>query len=208
MNEVWIADLGRSLPDHAAVVAKLAAAVEYDTGVQLDITTWRRPWRRTRVTDIPIVDKDGDLAMLDEPPANVIEDRLRREAREWVMLAWWAVSDVAKYLQRGSLFEAADRITAARDWALRLFAAANRIPDAGYGLSSLLDHEPHALPAQLAETYCLPPDPDAVASAARAVVALLHDCADRAQATIGVDLTTPWSATAARRLEATGAAPP
>jgi hypothetical protein len=44
------------------------------------------------------------------------------------MLAWWAVSDVAKYLQRGSLFEAADRITSIREWALRLFAAANTSP--------------------------------------------------------------------------------
>ncbi len=95
-----------------------------------------------------------------------------------------------------------------REWALRLFAAANRIPDAGYGLTSLLDHEPYALPADLADTYCLPDDPVAVANAARAVVTLLHDCADRAQTTIGVDLSTPWSATATRRLDAAGAKGP
>ena len=104
------------------------------------------------------------------------------------MLGWWAVSDTAKYLHRHSLFEAADRIAAAREFSLRLHAAANQIPDPGYGLTSLLDHEPYELPADLADTYCRPDDPAAVVVAAQAVAALLHACATRAQATIGTDL--------------------
>jgi hypothetical protein len=277
MNDSWISDLERTLPDQAAVIARLGAAVEsnecwrslvvgcslgagrgdllsdidagigyseelpadslegeglrlveqvgdvvdvlvhrydgwpddsrrfaveYEGGVQLDLTTFRGPWRRTRDMEIAIVDKDGNLATIEPKPAEEVAERLRRDAREWAMLGWWAVSDAAKYLRRGSLYEATEGIRAARECSLRLSAAAGGIPDAQYGLTSLLDYEPFALPAHLAETYCRPDDAAAVADAAAAVAALLGDCAADAQRTLGTELSTPWSITAIARLDA------
>lgn len=95
--------------------------------MQLDLVVFPAPWRRSRPSEVPI-DKDDDLAHLVTPPADLVDVRLRRQVREWVMLGWWAVSDVAKYLQRNSLYEAAERIAMVRQHALRLFAAARDNP--------------------------------------------------------------------------------
>lgn len=175
-------------------------AVEYVNGVQLDLAVFASPWRRTRATDVPIVDKDGDLADVVVPPADLLAERLRRQAREWAMLGWWSVSDVAKYLRRDSRYEAAARIDDVRSQCLRLFAAANDVPDPGYGLTSLLDFPPWQLPDGIADTYCLPDDPRSVRAAARAVADLLAECAARAAATLDTDLATEWSKTARTRL--------
>lgn len=177
-------------------------AVEYDSGVQLDLAVFPAPWRRSRPGEVPIVDKDGDLAHPLVPPVDLVDVRLRRQVREWVMLGWWAISDVAKYLQRNSLYEATERIDTIRQHALRLFATANGIPDPGYGLTSLLDFPPYELPDELAATYCRPDDQASVVRAARAVADLLRRSATNAGVALDEDFSTPWARTAAARLEA------
>jgi hypothetical protein len=67
------------------------------------------------------------------------------------MMAWWWLSDVAKYLERGSLFEAAERIALVRQEALKLYAAARDVPYPLFGITSLLDYEPFEVPQNLAE---------------------------------------------------------
>src|SRR5262245_6948371 len=76
----------------------LRIAAEYDNGVQLDLAVVPAPWQRSRPTNIPIVDKDGDLAELHVPPPQLLAERLEHDNREWTLLGWWAVSDAAKYL--------------------------------------------------------------------------------------------------------------
>ncbi len=53
-------------------------AVEYDSGVQLDLAVFPAPWRRSRPGEVPIVDKDGDLAHLLAPPVDLVDVRLRK----------------------------------------------------------------------------------------------------------------------------------
>lgn len=177
-------------------------AVEYDTGVQLDLVVAPAPWRRSRLRDVPIVDKDHDLADLVAAPDGLIEARTQRQAREWTMLGWWAVADIAKYLARDSLFEAAARIEAVREEALRLRAFAQQIPDPIYGLTSLLDYPPFQIPPDLAATYCDPGDRASVVGASRAVAGLLTGASRWASDVHGLNLSTGWERSARQRLEA------
>jgi hypothetical protein len=65
---------------------------------------------------------------------------------------WELLANAAKYLERGSAWEALARLTEARDTALRLWAAAEAVPYPGYGLTSLLDADPPRLPDGLEAT--------------------------------------------------------
>jgi hypothetical protein len=179
-------------------------AVEYADGIQLDLAVVPAPWQRTRSRDIPIVDKDGDLEHLVEAPAELTRTRARQQLREWVMLGWWAVSDVAKYIERDSLFEAAARIESIRGQALRVHAFAENIPDPVHGLTSLLDYPPFELPPGLRDTYCRPDDRASVVDAAHAAAALLASAAEHAAKQSAIDLSTPWASTARQRLQHAG----
>jgi hypothetical protein len=175
-------------------------AVEYADGLQLDLVVMpasRMSGLRDR--EVAIVDKDGDLAgtatsQVYGPPGESV-------AREWTMMAWWWLSDVAKYLERGSLFEAAERIALVRQEALKLYAAARDVPYPLFGLTSLLDYEPFEVPQNLAETYPVPTDRISVAAAARCIAALVAQCSHSAATHLGYDLSTPWESTARQRLE-------
>lgn len=74
------------------------------------------------------------------------------QAREWAFLGWCALADVGKYLRRGSAWEALERLNEARTMLWRLRAAAHGVPDAQYGVVSVLDFAPDDVPAELAET--------------------------------------------------------
>lgn len=176
-------------------------AVEYGNGVQLDLVLMPAG-RRQGLPDgsIALVDKDATLAEPWRPP--VADPPDLREAREWVMLGWWALSDVAKYLRRGSLYEAVERLGETRQQALRLFAAARGIPYPSFGLVSLLDFAPFELPESLDRTYSVPDDRAAVARAAGATADLLARVSQDAATALGLDLTTPWAEIARRRLAA------
>jgi hypothetical protein len=177
-------------------------AIEYANGIQLDLAAFPAPWRRTRGSDVAIVDKDGDLAELVVPPPRLLIERRQHDAREWVMLGWWSVSNIAKYVRRDSLYEAAASIDDVRGHCCSLYAVARGVPDPEYGLTSLLDVAPAELPDGIARTYCRPDDRATVVVAAQAVTHLLAECAAAASATLGIDLDTRWSDVARSRLSA------
>ena len=89
-------------------------AVEYTIGVQLDLVFLPSEWRKGRPDrTIAVVDKDGRLETDWIPPSRrPPEPGL---AREWMFLGWWAISNSAKYLKRGSLFEAVEALAEARN---------------------------------------------------------------------------------------------
>lgn len=120
----------------------LRFAAEYADGTQLDLVAFpAKPSRGAVDGEVVVVDKDDDLTEPRRPRVYGPPDE--RLAREWTMLGWWAVSDIAKYIRRGSLFEAAARIDTVREHSLRLFAAASDIPYPIFGLTSLLDYPPY-----------------------------------------------------------------
>lgn len=176
-------------------------AVEYASGVQLDLVLMPAS-RRQGLPEgaVAVVDKDARLAQPWRPP--IADPPTESEAREWAMLGWWAISDVAKYLRRGSLFEAVERINEARQQALRLYAAARQIPYPAFGLVSLLDTEPYEVPTSLDRTYCVPVDPAAVAAAADATADLLETASASAAEVLHARVDTAWSGIARRRLAA------
>ena len=178
----------------------LRFAVEYRSGVQLDLVAMPAE-HRPGLPDasIALVDKDGDLGESWTPP---VATATATQAREWIMLGWWAVSNIAKYLRRGSLFEAVEALRDARTQCLRLHAVGQGIPYPAFGLTSLLDYEPYEVPDQLAAAHAIPESPADVLKAAWAVVGLLDSSAEHAAAALDTDLSTPWAAVARVRLEA------
>ena len=160
-------------------------AVEYRNGPQLDLVLLPATRRVGLPTGaVAVVDKDGRLAEAWSPPAEAPPSP--EEAREWLLLGWWALSDVAKYVRRGSMFEAVERLTEARQQALKLHAAAAGVPFPSFGLVSLLDFPPYELPPGLAATYATPDSKQDVLAAALAIADLLPP--------------SPWEAVARARL--------
>jgi hypothetical protein len=75
-----------------------------------------------------------------------------KQVREWAFNGWACLADVGKYLRRGSAWEALERLHQARAEYWRLLAAACDVPNPQYGVTSLLDFAPSAIPASLAAT--------------------------------------------------------
>lgn len=178
----------------------LRLAVEYRAGVQLDLVLMPAA-ARLGVPDgsVAVVDKDGILATPWRP--SVAGPPEPGQAREWVLLGWWALSDTAKHLRRGSLHEAAERLHEARAQALRLFAVAEGVPYPAFGLVSLLDFPPFELPSTLSETYPVPRTTADVLLPARRVADLLYSATIGAGTAMGIDLATPWEGLARTRLD-------
>jgi len=72
--------------------------------------------------------------------------------REWAFLGWEALADVAKYLRRGSLWEALARLDEARGRIWALWAAARGARYPVFGLSQVLDRDPDDLPTGIEAT--------------------------------------------------------
>ncbi|MGB6454219.1 MAG: hypothetical protein WBH47_06975 [Streptosporangiaceae bacterium] len=68
------------------------------------------------------------------------------QIREWAFLGWCALIDADKYLRRGSLWEAHNRLHHAREHIWALWAAATGALYPWHGLSQVLDHDPGNLP--------------------------------------------------------------
>ncbi len=68
------------------------------------------------------------------------------QIREWAFLGWCALIDLDKYLHRGSLWEAHDRLHDARGRIWALWAAATGALYPWHGLSQVLDRDPGNLP--------------------------------------------------------------
>lgn len=74
------------------------------------------------------------------------------QAREWAFNGWNCLADVGKYLRRGSAWEALERLHQARAEYWRLLATAAEVANPQFGITSLLDFAPDAVPADLART--------------------------------------------------------
>jgi hypothetical protein len=173
-------------------------AAEYSDGVQLDLVLVPDdyyPGLPDR--SVAVLDKDGALAT--GWVSNASQPPTPERCREWVVLGWWALSNVAKYLHRGSPFEAESALAEARQLALQLWAAGHGVPYAHFGLTSLLDFPPFELPDGLAATYAVPDNPQAVRAAAHVTADLLESAL--AAVTVDADLDSPLGPVVRRRLE-------
>jgi hypothetical protein len=87
--------------------------------------------------------RPGDSKPGGEPSAYAVTGD---QVREWAFLGWCALIDADKYLRRGSLWEAHDRLHEARHHIWALWAAARGALYPWHGLSQVLDHDPGDLP--------------------------------------------------------------
>ena len=193
-DDAW-QDVAEQLP-HA--LRRIAAPVDLLSHV---IPEWgNRPHRRIFVQyadgrQIDLVVQPAESVSGRVPGAVVLHDpdgRLREErvvpiatagaddVRAWEVLGWESLANVAKYLERGSAWEALAALTRSRDLGLSLWAAAHAVPYPSFGLTSLLDVDPPRLPERLEETAARPNLAE-IAAAARACAGLLRDAAERAR---------------------------
>lgn len=128
----------------------LRAFVEYTNGVQLDLVAMPAHLPKGKQPEnLILYDPDGlraeswDASVLQPDAASI---------REWIFLGWVALSDLAKYLRRGSLWEALEQLHEARSQVWRLWAAAKRLRYPLYGLTIVLDHPEAGVPPGMDDT--------------------------------------------------------
>jgi hypothetical protein len=111
------------------------------------------------------------------------------QVREWSFLGWRALLDADKYLRRGSLWEAHQRLHEARARMWMLWAAARGAAYPWHGLSQVLDSDPDHLPPGIEATVA-GLDAGALRHAVAAAVDVLDRCGASAAATHGARVPT------------------
>jgi predicted nucleotidyltransferase len=108
--------------------------VQFTDGIQLELSSGRVSEASDRDYGVVVLlDRDG---MWDQPyePGRPWDETL------WLGWAWIALSDIDKYLRRGSLWEALTALEKARSLLLRHHAAEIGVRDPQYGVASILDY--------------------------------------------------------------------
>ena len=126
------------------------SAVQFASGVQLDLMVWPvSVWSGMRPPDAVVLYARRPVFTTEWDPTRA--NPTETQVQEWCFLGWWALLDAAKYLRRGSPWEARQRLDVARDSVFRLLAAAHGVPFAEYGITALVDAG-ITLPGELGET--------------------------------------------------------
>ena len=171
--------------------------VQYDDGRQIDLVVQPAASASGRVPGAVVL-HDPDGRMTDERVVSVAT-ATAADVRAWEVLAWESLANVAKYVERGSAWEALSRLDQARDLALRLWAVGEDVPYPLFGLTSLLDVDPPRLPAGL-EATAARAELGELVSASRACAELLRNASSRARARVGGEPESPMAAWVSERL--------
>jgi hypothetical protein len=116
----------------------------YDDGAQLSLVLMPASWRSgLRPGSVALHDADAQLVTPVRPPN---ADADGATLHEWASLGWIALGDVAKYLDRGSTWEAYQRLGQARGEVFKLWAASQSVDFPEYGLTAILDTDGATLP--------------------------------------------------------------
>jgi hypothetical protein len=121
------------------------------------------------------------------------------QVREWAFLGWCALMDTDKYLRRGSLWEAHNRLHEARHRIWALWAAVHGALYPWHGLSQVLDHDPENLPPGVESTVAVLDAAD-LHRAARASTEVLATVSAAAARRHPADLPTAMAAYVTRVL--------
>jgi hypothetical protein len=122
---------------------------QYADRCQLDLVVFPASVQVGNVPSVVVLyDPDDQIVVSGEPGPAVTAGQVR----EWAFRGWCALADVGKYLRRRSPWEALERLHEARGQWWQLWAAAHDVPDARYGITSILDFAPDQVPAELAAT--------------------------------------------------------
>lgn len=75
--------------------------------------------------------------------------------QNWLLDGWEALSNVATYLQRGSVLEAIEQLHRTRGRIYQLWAVGEAVPYPAFGIVSLLDDQAPCLPPDVEDTYAV-----------------------------------------------------
>ena len=181
MHQQIIEPPDRELPPYQHTFAQYASGVQIDlvVAVARDRHIPRPDW---------VVLYDPDERVAGEAKSTVATETL---VRQWMHIALVHLSMCAKYLTRGSLWEANAQLDAARSELWRLWAVAERIADPQYGLTAVLDAPDAPMPDNIEATVA-GLDRRALRSAAMACGELLVWTWPRAISTVAsADLAMP-----------------
>ena len=159
--------------------------VQYTDGRQLDLVVQPTSNLAGRVPGAVVLYDPGGRLATERRPTSIAATP--DDLRAWELLGWELLANVAKYLARGSAWEALERLNGARGMALRLHAAAEGVPYPAFGLTSLLDADPPRLPDGIERTVS-GIDPDDLRSAALECASLLRRGAAAARRSAALDL--------------------
>lgn len=181
MHQRIIEPTDRGLPAYQHTFA------QYASGVQLDlVVAVARERQAPRPDWVVLYDPDGRV--VGEAKSSAATEA---QVREWMHVALVHLSACAKYLTRGSLWEANAQLDAARTELWRLWAVAERIADPQYGLTAVLDAPDAPMPDNIEATVA-GLDRRALRSAAMACGELLVWTWPRAISTVAsADLAMP-----------------
>jgi hypothetical protein len=112
------------------------------------------------------------------------------QLREWTFLGWRALLDADKYLRRGSVWEAHQRLHETRDHIWKLWAAGHGALYPWHGLSQVLDHAPEQLPDRIEDTVA-GLDPDGLRRAVLAAADALDEASKAAANRTGIVVRLP-----------------
>jgi hypothetical protein len=182
--DLYQATLPPASPDAHAYQHTFA---QYANGVQIDlVVTVAREQQAPRPDWVVLYDPDervGEAAKIEAPS----EDRVRG----WVYACLIHLSACAKYLTRGSLWEARTQIDLARTDLWRVWAVAQHVPDPQYGLTAILDARDPQLPSRIEATIA-PLARGPMRSAALACLDTLEETWPRAaKAILAEEVATP-----------------
>ncbi|HEU5331136.1 MAG TPA: hypothetical protein VFU73_00180 [Actinocrinis sp.] len=145
--------------------------VQCTDDAQLDLVVMPARIRPGRAPDeVVLLDRDGRLSERFTPDADRVDGE---QLREWAFLGWVALADCAKYLDRGSLWEARAQLAVARHHIWALWAAAKGARYPVFGLSQVLDRDPDDLPGGIDGTVPDGPGIEALRDATRAAAGVL-----------------------------------
>jgi hypothetical protein len=160
---------------------------QYADGVQLDLVLSRVRERQPPRAD-GVVLYDPDRRVSGEPSRSTPS---ADDVRRWSYVALTRLSACAKYLVRGSLWEAQLCLELARADLWRVWAVAERVADPQYGITAVLDDPRRPMPEGIEETTALL-DKKALASAAEVCCTMLVESWPRAMGAVGApDLPLP-----------------
>ena len=142
MHQQIIDPPDRTLPAYQHTFA------QYASGVQLDLVVAVAKDRHAPRPDWVVL-YDPDERVVDEPKST---EATETQVRQWMHAALVHLSACAKYLTRGSLWEANAQLDAARSELWRLWAVAERIADPQYGLTAVLDAPDAPMPDNIEAT--------------------------------------------------------
>lgn len=159
--------------------------VQYSDGGQIDLVVMAAQDRPGRpLGSVALLDRAGRLVQTFIPS---VWSAGAADPTNWLLDGWEALSDVAKYLQRGSVLEAIEQLHRARGRIYQLWAVGEAVPYPAFGIVSLLDDQPPCLPPGVEDTYAVA-SPGSVQAAAVAASDLLAAAGGHAQPGLDTDL--------------------